>query len=60
MEYVLLKYRDRPDEVVGLAATMSASEAVEIALRWSHGEPHLGLIVTIGQRAIVHCTPRTD
>lgn len=58
MEYVLLKYRGQVERVVELASTDNPAEAVALARRWSHAAPEVGLIVTVGTRAIIHCTPR--
>ena len=57
MEYVLLRYRDRPDCVVDVVATSRPDEAVRLVRRWSRRSPDEGLIVAIGARPIVHCTP---
>jgi len=57
MEYVLLRYRDRPDCVVNVAATSKPYEAVRLVRRWSHRPADEGLIVAIGARPVVHCAP---
>jgi len=59
MEYVLLRYRNRPEDLIAVASTASAEEAVEIVRRWYRTTPEEGVIVTIGGQAFVHCTPRT-
>lgn len=58
MEYVLLRYDERPDKLVAVAATINPTEAVELARQWQRDAPDQGLIVTVGGRAFVHCTPR--
>lgn len=58
MEYVLLRYNERPDKLVAVASTLNPNEAVELARRWQRDAPDQGLIVTVGGRAFVHCTPR--
>ena len=58
MEYVLLRYRRNPADVVGLAATADPSQAVDLVRRWSHRAPDEGLILAVADRPIVHCAPR--
>ena len=58
MEYVLLRYHERPDQLTAVASTANPAEAVELTRRWQQAAPEQGLIVTIGGRAFVHCTPR--
>ncbi len=58
MEYVLLRYKHRPEDLVGVVATANPSVAVDLVRRWSKSAPDEGLIVTIDKQAIVHCTPR--
>ena len=58
MEYVLVRYKQEPDKVVGIAATANPSEAVELTRRWSRTAPDEGLIVAVDKQAIVHCAPR--
>jgi hypothetical protein len=60
MEYVLLRYRERPDQVVGVASTCRPDEAVELVRSWSHRAPDEGLILAIRDRPVVHCAPRGD
>jgi len=59
MDYVILRYRGSPDDVVGVAAMRDASQAVEFALRWKRAAPHEGLIVSVADQPFVHCVPRT-
>lgn len=59
MEYVLLRYKQRPDAVVGLASTSNPGEAVQLVRRWAERAPDEGVIVAIEQRPIVHCAPRS-
>ena len=58
MEYVLLRYRERPDHVVDIAATSQPDEAISFVRRWSHRPQDEGLIVAIRDRPVVHCAPR--
>lgn len=58
MEYVLLRYKQKPQDVVGLAATADPAQAVDLARRWTKTAPDEGLIVAVDNQAIVHCTPR--
>ena len=57
MEYVLLRYRDRPDCIVDVAATGKPDEAIRLVRRWSRRPPEEGLILAIGARPVVHCAP---
>jgi len=58
MEYVLVRYKRKPEEVIGIAATASPSEAVDLARCWTRAAPDEGVIVAVGKQAIVHCAPR--
>ena len=58
MEYVLLRYRERPDQVIDLASTRRPQEAVELVRTWSSRAPDEGLILAIRDRPVVHCVPR--
>ena len=58
MEYVLLRYRRNPSDVVSLASTADPSEAVDLVRRWSRRAADEGLIVSLADRPIVHCAPR--
>ena len=57
MEYVLLRYRARPDQVIDLASTSRPHEAVELVRTWSRRAPNEGLILAIRDRPVVHCAP---
>ena len=57
-EYTLVRYRDRPEQVVTLASTPHAAEAVAFVRAWSGATPHDGVLVLVGQRELVHCPPR--
>jgi hypothetical protein len=59
MEYVLLRYRGRPDQVTGLTSTSRPKEVVEFVRTWSRRDPDEGVIVAIRDRPVVHCAPRT-
>jgi hypothetical protein len=58
MEYVLLRYRQRPDEIIGVISTTDAHEAVALARRWASDASDLGVIVAVDGQPFVHCTPR--
>ena len=58
MQYVVLRYRERPDEVVDVTCTSDPGEAVDLARRWSRYAPEEGLIVAVDGRPFVHCAPR--
>ena len=58
MEYVLVRYKQEPEKVIGIAATANPSEAVELARRWSRAASDEGLIVAVDRQTIVHCAPR--
>ena len=59
MEYVLLRYRHRPEQVIHLASTSRPHEAVELVRSWSRRPPDEGLILAIRDRPVVHCAPRS-
>jgi hypothetical protein len=58
MEYVLLRYRGKPDQIVDLAATSRPNEAVDLVRTWSRRDPDEGVILAIRDRPVVHCAPR--
>jgi hypothetical protein len=58
MDYVLLRYRQRPEDIIGVVSTGNAREAVSLARRWAREDSDLGVIVTVAGRPFVHCTPR--
>jgi hypothetical protein len=60
MEYVLLRYRDRPDQVIDLASTSRPYEAVTLVRDWARRAPDEGVILAIRDRPVVHCAPRSE
>jgi hypothetical protein len=60
MEYVVIKYRDKPEAVVDLAATRDPDAAVSLTRRWLRRAPDEGLVVVLETQPIVHCAPRKD
>jgi hypothetical protein len=59
MEYVLVRYRERLDQVIDVAATNQPDEAVELVRTWSQRSPDEGVILAIRDRPVVHCAPRS-
>lgn len=60
MDYVLLRYRERPGVILDTASTADVQEAVALSRRWCHAAPDEGLIVTIGDQPFLHCPPRAE
>lgn len=60
MEYVLVRYRERPETVVSMTSTADVQEAVALTRRWCHAAPDEGLIVAIGGQPFLHCPPRAE
>ena len=58
MDYVLLRYRQRPEDVIGVMCTANAREAVNLARRWASEDSNLGVIVALDGQPFVHCAPR--
>jgi hypothetical protein len=58
MEYVVIKYRREPSEVVSIAATQSPDVAVSLTRTWAQRAPDEGVVVVLEKQPIVHCAPR--
>jgi len=58
VEYVVIKYREKPEDIVDLAATANPDRAVSLTREWAQRAPDEGLVVVLERQPIVHCAPR--
>jgi len=60
MEYVLLRYRDRPADPTALLSTADPARAAGLVRAWRREHPDEGLIATVEATAVIHCPPRAS
>jgi hypothetical protein len=58
MEYTLIRYHHTPDHVLVVTSTHDAAQAVALLRHWHRAAPEDGVVVRLGDREVVHCTPR--
>ena len=58
MEYVVIKYRGRPVDIVDIAPTGNPDAAVSLRRTWAQRAPDEGIVVVLEKQPIVHCPPR--